>query len=101
MGVGLLRGIQPEGKGPSGRTRWLTLGPHGVFTPEEARRRAARLLADIRDGGEPSEERHDPSKSPTMRKLAERDTEKHAWVKKKRSSVGGVILSVLGTWFQA
>ena len=37
-----------------GRTRRLALGLHRVLTPEQARRRAAELLAEVRRGGDPS-----------------------------------------------
>ena len=36
-----------------GRTHRVTLGPHGVLTPEAARRRALAVLAEVWNGGDP------------------------------------------------
>ncbi|MEX2530964.1 MAG: tyrosine-type recombinase/integrase [Gemmatimonadota bacterium] len=41
----------------SGRTRMLTLGPHGELTPQEARDRARLAKVDVRDGTDPQAER--------------------------------------------
>ena len=70
----------------NGRTRRFALGPHGVLTPEQARRRAALLLAQARNGGDPAANRDEAMHSPTMVHLAERYLAQHAHAKKKPSS---------------
>ena len=67
----------------SGRKSWLiqyrvgravrrfTLGPHGAFTPEEARTRAAKMLQSIRDGADPQAEKQERLKAETLAELAE------------------------------
>ena len=42
----------------NGRTRRLTLGPHGPLTPDTARKKAMTLLAGVADGSDPSGERN-------------------------------------------
>jgi integrase len=37
-----------------GRQRWIGLGIHGELTPEQARKKALRVAAEIRDGGTPT-----------------------------------------------
>jgi integrase len=37
----------------SGRQRWIGLGVHGALTPDQARKKALKVAADVRDGGEP------------------------------------------------
>ncbi len=70
-----------------GRTRRVTIGPHGVVTAEQARERAARLLSDVRDGGNPSEDRAHARAAETVSELCDRYLEHHARVHKKPSSV--------------
>jgi integrase len=55
----------------SGRTRRYTIGLHGKFTPDEARKRATRLLAEVADGGDPSGERAEARKAMTVAQLAD------------------------------
>lgn len=69
-----------------GRTRRLTLGPHGTLTLDQARRRARRLLAGVHEGQDPSEDRHQQRLAATMAELGERYLEQHARPKKKASS---------------
>jgi integrase len=37
----------------SGRQRWTGLGVHGDITPEQARKKALKVAAEVRDGSEP------------------------------------------------
>jgi integrase len=37
----------------SGRQHWIGLGVHGALTPDQARRKALKVAAEVRDGGEP------------------------------------------------
>ena len=46
-----------------GGTRRYTIGLHGKFTPVGARKRAAKLLAHVADGGDPSKERAESRKA--------------------------------------
>ena len=70
-----------------GRTRRLALGLHGVLTPEQARRRAAELLAEVRYGGDPSAARSAALHAPTMADLCERYLSDYAAGRKKARSV--------------
>jgi integrase len=70
-----------------GRTRRVTLGPHGVLTAEQARERAARLLSGVRDGANPSEERATARATETVSELCDRYLEHYARVHKKVSSI--------------
>lgn len=55
-----------------GRTlRRFTIGPHGAFTPDEARTRAAKLLQSIRDGADPAAEKQERLRAETVAELAE------------------------------
>jgi integrase len=51
--------------------RRYTIGPHGVFTPEEARDRARRILQNVRDGLDPMQLRRQ-EKLNTIEKLIQR-----------------------------
>ena len=67
--------------------KFMTLGPHGVLTPDEARRRASRLLADVKDGKDPAAERAERNESPTVSELSERYLDEHAQTRKKPRSL--------------
>ncbi len=53
----------------AGRTRRVTIGPHGPITAQQARRRAMVLLGEAKTGGNPAEERDGGG---TVAQLAER-----------------------------
>ena len=53
-----------------GHTRRYTIGLHGKFTPEEARKRASKVLARVADGDDPSAERAEARKDMTVGELA-------------------------------
>ncbi len=89
----------------SGRTRRYTIGLHGKFTPDEARKRAARLLAEVADGGDPSGERTEARKAMTVAEvadlylsegLAEKPNKKASSWKADASNIRRHILPLLG-----
>jgi integrase len=54
-----------------GRSRRFTIGPHGVWTPELARREAIAQLGRVARGDNPAEERHLDHQAITVRELCE------------------------------
>ena len=83
----------------------VTVGRHGVVTAEEARRRAALIVARIKAGEEPTAEPlgAGPAAGPTVAELARRWLEEHVAVRCKpktestyRLMVGKHILPALG-----
>ena len=70
-----------------GRTRRLALGPHGVLTTDQARRRAAELLSEVRRGADPSAERSAARHAPTVAELCERFFTDYAGGRKKPRSI--------------
>lgn len=54
-----------------GRLRKFTLGAIGVVTPEQARTRAKRLLADVEGGADPAEEKKQNREAATVADLCE------------------------------
>ncbi|MYF69169.1 MAG: site-specific integrase [Proteobacteria bacterium] len=68
-----------------GRSRRLTLGRHGLITAEQARRKAAQIIADIKAGNEPV--LHNGASTadagPTVAEVAERFMTEHVAVRCK------------------
>ena len=56
----------------NGRTRRFTIGPHGVWTPETARKEGRILLGKIAEGANPAEERRLDNNAITVKELCER-----------------------------
>lgn len=54
-----------------GRSRRYTIGLHGVWTPETARREARALLGQVAHGGDPVEEREEDRNALTIKQLCE------------------------------
>ncbi len=69
-----------------GKQRFMTLGPCGVLTMREARARGREILARARLGQDPSGERLEELRSPTMADLGKRYMEEHVFVHKKALS---------------
>lgn len=55
-----------------GRSRRVTIGPHGIWTPEDAKRRAKVLLSRVAQGETPAEERRLDQNTITVRELCDR-----------------------------
>lgn len=55
-----------------GRTRRYTIGPHGVWAPETARKEARILLGRIAQGDNPAEEKQLDAKAITVKELCTR-----------------------------
>lgn len=69
--------------GRASQVRRLTFARVGELTPDEARERARRLLAGVRDGFDPIEERTEQRTAPTLNELAERWLAEHVQPKRK------------------
>lgn len=70
-----------------GRTRRMLLGPHGVLTVDEARRRARTALGRVAEGIDPAAVRDEERKSISVAELADRYLAEHAEVRKKPASL--------------
>ena len=89
-------------RGPGGSKR-VTVGRHGVISAEQARQRAALIIARIKAGEEPVPAPRAEAVGPTVAELAERYLREHAAVRCKprtaegyRRVVGRHILPALG-----
>ncbi len=60
-----------------GRSKRVTIGRHGLFTADEARRRAVRIIINIKDGEHPT---RSPANKVTVAELAERYLREHVAV---------------------
>lgn len=70
-----------------GRTRRMLLGPHGVLTVDEARRRARTALGRVAEGIDPAAVRDEERQSIRVAELANRYLAEHAEVRKKAASL--------------
>lgn len=70
-----------------GRQRRAMLGPHGPLTTEQARERAAALLADVHKGEDPAGNARAHRKAPTVAELCDRYLADHARQHKKPRSI--------------
>ena len=91
-----------QARGPEGPRR-VTVGRHGVIHAEEARKRAALIIARVKAGEEPAPEPMKPVDGPTVAELAARYLAEHVAVRCKpgsasllRSVVNRHILPALG-----
>lgn len=68
------------------KVRRCTLGHYPVFTVEQARAKATKVLAAVRDGQDPSGEKRVLAQAPTVRDLAKRYLEEHCALHVKPST---------------
>jgi integrase len=71
-----------------GRSKRVTIGGHGPLAPEEARRRALRVLADVSKGLDPAGDRAEARKAPTVADLASRYLDEYLPERGKARSIG-------------
>lgn len=62
------------------RDRRITVGRHGVLTPDQARAMAREILVAVAKGGDPAGDRREKRKGATMAELFERYLEEHVAV---------------------
>lgn len=82
----------------------MTLGRHGVLTPEEARKQAKIELGKVAKGSNPARERKEDRAAPNMRVFADDYMERHATPNKRpgsakedRSMLDRIVLPKLGS----
>jgi integrase len=71
----------------AGRTRRITIGRHGLFMVDQARKAARRVLLAAADGQDPAGARAEKQPTLTIADLGQRYLDEHARPKKKPSSV--------------
>ena len=79
-----------------GRSRRYTIGTHGVWSPELARKEALSLLGKVARGDNPAEDRELDRKAITMKQLCERyldDLGRSAPPPKARTSAASTVTS--------
>jgi len=72
--------------GRRGRTRRMTIGVHGTVTPEQARREAKILLAQVSLGIDPMADKDKAKQAPTMHELLQKFLKEHAKAKLSQST---------------
>ncbi|MFA8443453.1 tyrosine-type recombinase/integrase [Yoonia sp.] len=70
-----------------GRTRRMVIGRHGTVTSDEARKEAIRRLGEVARGDDPSRDRGDRRRAPTVSYLCDRFIEDYAEPKLKPRTV--------------
>ena len=69
-----------------GQQRFITLGPHGPVTADQARTKAYNILSEAKNGRDPAKELDQARKAPTMKGLGERFLKEHVAVRCKPST---------------
>ena len=69
-----------------GQQRFITIGPHGPMTADQARARAYNILSEAKNGRDPAKELDQARKAPTMKGLGERFLREHVAVRCKPST---------------
>lgn len=73
------------GRGRGFPTRRISLGRHGALTPDEARKRAKQILAQVAHGEDPAAARTAQKKEPTVKDILLIALEQH-WKPKRKAS---------------
>ncbi len=81
-----------------GRPRRFTLGPSGVLTVDQARKRAQETIGDIAAGQDPVDQRRQQRHSATWQDLERLYLERHAVHKKSASNDVGMLNKHLASW---
>lgn len=74
----------------NGRSKRIAVGRHGVISANEARRRAAGIIASIKAGREPDVPGAAPAEGPTVAEFAERYLAEHVTVRLKPATVSRI-----------
>jgi len=69
-----------------GRQRWLTIGRHGILTPDQARQQARKHLRQVAEGLDPAQDKADAARAVTIKELSDRFLSDHVEVHNKRST---------------
>ena len=69
-----------------GKSKRVTIGRHGVLTADQARRKAAQVIASIKAGEEPARPQSVPDAGPTIAEVAERYMKEHVAVRCKAAT---------------
>jgi integrase len=77
---------RPGGGGRNVSTTRMSLGSVSTLTPDEARRRAREILAEVRLGGDPARERSENRRAQTVAQFVAGFIERHVRVKLKGST---------------
>ncbi len=75
-----VRSFLVQYRNAQGRSRRYTIGRHGVFTPDHARKEAARILAAARRGEDPAAKRAAARKPATLSEMCDRYSKEHTAV---------------------
>lgn len=67
----------------------MPIGQHGVLTTEQARDKALKTIASVKDGEDPQGEKAKRSREPVVRNLAQRYLDEHAKLHCKPATVKG------------
>lgn len=71
----------------NGKQKLITIGAHGVFTPDQARTEAIQILANAKRGIDPTADKKGKTDIPTLEAFSARYMQEHAIPHKKASSV--------------
>ena len=68
----------------------MTIGRHGVFAPDEARKEARKLLVQVQLGNDPAQDRREEREALTMNALLDRYFAEHVRINNKPSTIENI-----------